>query len=226
MRHALGGGLVIARQRVPADIDAGRDDQPVIRQARAVGERDGAGLRIDRGRALRGQFDPGGAQLVVAELLVAQIAQPGDHEIAERAGGVFGIRLDQRHGETRVEALQGAGAGRAGKAAADHDDPRRGALRQRWSAEPRSGGQHAEFQDVAPGPAADASALHGSRRRLRGVPRRDGRDLVVGEALGDARHDRPRPLSRRGTPASPSAIRGAGRPARRGTGVSTAALAA
>ena len=29
----LGGGLVIARQRVPADIDAGRDDQPVIRQS-------------------------------------------------------------------------------------------------------------------------------------------------------------------------------------------------
>ena len=97
-----------------------------------------------------------------------------------------GIRLDQRDGQARFEALQGAGAGRAGEAAADHDDPpaapapapaRRTAQRR----------QHAELQEIAPRPAEESSRSHGFTAPLRGIPRRDRRDLVFGEALGDMR---------------------------------------
>ena len=47
MRHALGGGLVVAGQRVQAEIDAGREHQPVVGERRAVAERD---LRAGRDR--------------------------------------------------------------------------------------------------------------------------------------------------------------------------------
>ena len=40
MRHMRGRRLVVAGQRAPADVDAGRQHEPVVRQARAVGERD------------------------------------------------------------------------------------------------------------------------------------------------------------------------------------------
>jgi hypothetical protein len=35
VRHRFGGGFVIAWQRPPAEIDARRDDEPVVGQARA-----------------------------------------------------------------------------------------------------------------------------------------------------------------------------------------------
>ncbi len=53
VRHAGGGGVVVARDGVPAEIDAGRDHQPVVGELRAVGERHRACLRIDRGRRRR-----------------------------------------------------------------------------------------------------------------------------------------------------------------------------
>ena len=40
--------LVVAGQRVEAQVDAGREDQPVVVERRAVAERDAARLRIDR----------------------------------------------------------------------------------------------------------------------------------------------------------------------------------
>ena len=48
MRHACGGGLVVAGQRVEAQVDAGRQHQTVVIERRAIGERDHARLRIDR----------------------------------------------------------------------------------------------------------------------------------------------------------------------------------
>ena len=69
MRHFLRGGFVVAGQRVEAQIDAGRQHQPVIGKRRAVGEGDRARLRIHLDRGLRDHRDAGRGDLVVAELL-------------------------------------------------------------------------------------------------------------------------------------------------------------
>ncbi len=54
VRHFRGGRLVVAGQRVEAQIDAGRQHQPVVGERRAVGEPDGPRVpRIDRCRRLR-----------------------------------------------------------------------------------------------------------------------------------------------------------------------------
>ena len=47
MRHLLDGRLVVPRERVQADVDAGRQDQPVILQPAAVADDQAARLRID-----------------------------------------------------------------------------------------------------------------------------------------------------------------------------------
>jgi hypothetical protein len=44
MRHLRGGRLVVARQCVPADVDAGREYQAIVGEARAVSERERARL--------------------------------------------------------------------------------------------------------------------------------------------------------------------------------------
>ena len=66
-----------------------------------------------------------GGDLVIAELLRLDVAQAGDHFVAERAGGEGAVRLDQRHLQFRIEPPQRPRAAGAAKAAADHDDARR-----------------------------------------------------------------------------------------------------
>ncbi len=62
--------------------------------------------------------------LAVAELLLLDVAQAGDHVVAERTGGVDRVRLDQRDVEALVVALRHARRGESGEAAADDDDLR------------------------------------------------------------------------------------------------------
>ena len=142
MRHRLRGGFAIAGQRIPTDIDARRHDQPVVGEARAVRECHRARLRIDAGCRQPRLFDAATSELVVSEFLIAQIAQSGDDLVAERTGGKTRVLLDERDGDARSEALQRAGTGGAGKAAADHDDPAGRALRQgRAQRQRRAGGE-------------------------------------------------------------------------------------
>src|SRR5829696_8120678 len=124
MRHRLSGVFGVAGERVEAEIDAGREHEAVVGEPRAVAERDLAPAGIDCGGRLDRDLDAVLAQAVVAELLLGKLAQAGDDAVAERAGREGRARLDERHGGTRQVAFHGAGAGRAGKAAADHDDPR------------------------------------------------------------------------------------------------------
>ncbi len=63
------------------------------------------------------------ADLVVAELLLLDVAQAGDDVVAERAGGVGRVSLDQRDVEPGIDPFRHARRGEAGKAAPDHHDP-------------------------------------------------------------------------------------------------------
>src|SRR5207302_4823237 len=73
-------------------------------------------------------------------------------------GGEFGIGLDQGYGQARVDALQHAGAGRAGEAAADDDDAAARALPQyRQRQQRRRGAAGGGFEKRA---AAGAVADH------------------------------------------------------------------
>jgi hypothetical protein len=163
-------------------------------------------------------------------LLAPQIAQSGDHLVAERAGGEGGVFLDQRHRETRVEAFQRAGAGRAGKAAADHDDPAGGTLRQcRAERHRHADGEARPPQEVAP------------RRASRSHPPSDF--FFAGSSFCSAYHaaiaassSSVKPLAMRSitvagrvparNPRNATTVLSVGRPASGGTGVCTEALAA
>ena len=54
VRHQRGSGLVVALDRVPAEVDARREHQAVVGKHLAVGELHAAGVRIDRGNEPRG----------------------------------------------------------------------------------------------------------------------------------------------------------------------------
>ena len=63
VRHLRGGGLVVARQRVETQVDAGRQHQPVVGERRAVGEPDRARLRIHFAAACATTVTPSAAIL-------------------------------------------------------------------------------------------------------------------------------------------------------------------
>ena len=190
-----GRRLVVAGQRAPADVDAGRQHQPVVRQPRAVGERDRSPLGVDGGRARAGDRDAVGGDALVGELLGAELAQAADHRVAERARGERRVRLDQGHGDARIGLAQGAGAARAGEAAARR--PRRAAR----PPGPRAERGRSAAAAIAAPPASGTRG--GAPSPLRGVPGGDRLDLRVGEPLGDAVHDRAGPLRPSGSPAWP-----------------------
>ena len=156
MRHLLGGGLGVAGQPVPADVDAGRDDQPVVREARAALERDAARLRRRRRSPWRRRPRcRSAADLVVAELLGRQRPQAADHQVAERAGREGAAALDQAHGDARDRRLLMArAAAGAGEAATDHHHARGG-----LGATPaRQGGRRRRRPPARPGTAGGSSA--------------------------------------------------------------------
>src|SRR5262249_38941945 len=100
-----------------------------------------------RGRA--GHGDPVGRHAPVRELLGGDLAETRDDLVAERARRERRVRLHQRHGDARVELTQGAGAARAGEAAAD-DHHARGALRAEGSRQEGGGRRDAELEKSAP----------------------------------------------------------------------------
>jgi hypothetical protein len=67
-------------------------------------------------------FDPITTDFVISEFLVPQIAQSGDHLVAEWTGREGLVWLDQRHGEPWIQAFQGPSACRASEAPANDDN--------------------------------------------------------------------------------------------------------
>ena len=145
--------------------------------------------RIDRRCRLRHHGHAAGGDLVIAELLLLDRSQSGDDIVAERAGGESLVRLDQRDLQFRVDLFQSARAAGAAKTAADHDDAGRGLRERRQRKRQRRYGGRAGAEEL---PAADAMAgAHaGGPLLLCRKPRRNRAQLVVGEAFGDAGHDR------------------------------------
>src|SRR5262245_34020519 len=122
MRQLLGGRLGIAGQRVPAQVDARRQHQPVIGKPLSVAERDCTGGRVNCTRCADRERYAIGGDLAVTELLRRKIAQSCDNAIAERASGEGLVRLHQSDGDARIGPSQGARGARAGKAAAHYND--------------------------------------------------------------------------------------------------------
>jgi hypothetical protein len=179
MRHLLRCGLVVARDRAPVEVDAGRHDQPVVGKPVAVGQGHRPRVDINRGRARLGDRNPGALDSVVAELLLVDLAQVRQHRIAEGAGCVDGVRLDQGDVERGLQPLQGARHRGPTEAATDHDDPGPPLCRNHGRGEPGRGG---EFQEVTarrhacfiPTPAARRTRPRSPRSADRRIPWRCG----------------------------------------------------
>ena len=143
VRHRLDGGGVIAFDDAETGGDAGRQHEAVIGQRLAFGQADGAGIRVDPGRAVGDDVDPVGvAQAVVAHVHGRQRVHARDHRVAHRTGDVSGAAFDQRDVEARIGAAKIPGAGRAAETAAHDDDAARGARLLREEA--RRSGEAAE----------------------------------------------------------------------------------
>ena len=154
--HDLRRRLVIAGQGVETDVDARREHKPVIGQRRPAGEAHEARIGVHAGGQFGRDDDPLARQGLVAELLGGEVPAAVDHQIAEGAGGIDGVGLDQRH--RHAHAVQIARAGRPAKAAADDDgfrlDLTNGAGRREGEGEGEGGGASAKN-------AASAGMAHG-----------------------------------------------------------------
>src|ERR1700730_16962255 len=71
------------------------------------------------------------SDLAVTELLRHQRSDPRDDAIAQGTRYERLVRFDECHANGRIGTLEGAGAAYAGKPAANDDDLRRSALRER-----------------------------------------------------------------------------------------------
>ena len=137
--------LVITRQRIPAEIDARRQYQPVPLQRAAVGQAHGPGRRIHILGPRMHHVHAVGPQTVIAVTDALERAQAPQIEIGERAGIEARRRLDQRHLHFGGELTQIAGRRGAPKAAAHHHHMGRGrpgAHECRHGQHGSPGGQH------------------------------------------------------------------------------------
>src|SRR5439155_22240783 len=137
----------------PADVDARCQHEPVVRQLRAVGERDRSRRRVDGGRARAGDRDAVSSDALVSELLGGELAQAADHRVAERAGGERPVRLDQRHDDARVELAKRAGTACPREATADDHDagPGRLGAGSTGSESDRGGRRDAQLEKMSAG---------------------------------------------------------------------------
>ena len=192
----LAGGPVVPGHRAPAKTDARRHHQPIVFKGFAVAEAHGPARRIDGHRRLA--HDPDTVllrQVVIGVADGAHAPQPGDHEVAERAGVIRGLGFDQNHVEAAIQPPKGLGRRGAAKSAADDDNagaPQGGArpaapCRERGAGE-GGGGK----------PVECAAVYSGHRAPIASTPRPDA--------------DRTRDVARTVAP-FPTAVTGA-RPAR------------
>jgi len=107
-------------------------------------------LRIDLDRCLRNDGHAIGSDFVITELLRLDAAQARNHLVAERTGREGPVRLDQRHLQFGTDPSQGARAGGAAKAAADHDDACGGLGAGRTRESKRCGRRRDATNDVSP----------------------------------------------------------------------------
>ena len=119
MGSKLGRRLVIAGQIAPAEIDAGRQHQPVPVQPRAVRKAEAAGRTIHVLGPGVDHLDPRRTQTVEAMRDAVPIPQPAEVKVREGAGHELLLRLNQGDPQVRVQAAQVTRRRRAPETAAD-----------------------------------------------------------------------------------------------------------
>lgn len=117
--------LVIAFQRIPAEIDPRRQHQPVIRQRGSILQHHPPRRAIDILRHGMNDLDPRRAQIAVTMRDAVPVPQSAQIEVRERAGHETLGRLDQGDPHALVPPPQTARRGRPAETATDHDDMRR-----------------------------------------------------------------------------------------------------
>jgi len=124
VRHRRGRGLVIAGQRVPPDRYSRCQHKSVIIERGSAAERHAACSRVERRRFILSNRNAFGADRFITETLRRDIAQAGDHRVAERASREGWVGLDERHLEFGIGATQRSRATGAAKPAPYYDDAR------------------------------------------------------------------------------------------------------
>src|SRR6185503_9100119 len=104
--------------RLPGEVDAGRQDQPVVGDE-VVAEGDAAPHGVDRGGARLHHAHAAPRDIRIVEALRLDVAQANDHLVAERAGDEGGARLHQHDVELRICTPQPARGGGAPEPATD-----------------------------------------------------------------------------------------------------------
>ena len=180
MGHLDGGGFVIAGQGIKAQVDTGRQHQAVVGERIAIGQGDGARLRIDLRGSLGNDGHASRGDLVIGELLRRQFAHARDHLVTERTGGKGLIWLDQADLKFWIKLPQRPRAAGTAEAAADHGDTRR-ALRQRWARQYRRRRRCGDAACDIPA-RRQARGVHGCNPEKRGRrPERGRRPLLSGK---------------------------------------------
>src|SRR5262249_59169456 len=103
-------------------------DQAIVGRWRPMAERHGASLRVDRCPRRKLNDRLVGGEFVVTELLRPEVAKAGDDAVAEWTGNERWVRLDQRHGDARIDPFDETSAARSAEAAAHDDHAPAGAL--------------------------------------------------------------------------------------------------
>ena len=120
VRGQVGGGLVVALQRIPAHVHTGGEHQLVVAQRLPAGQAHAAGGGIDILGAGMHHVDARFAQTVVAVADALERAQARQVQVGEGAGVKALGRLDQRHAHLGRLCFQVARSGGTAKAATDH----------------------------------------------------------------------------------------------------------
>jgi hypothetical protein len=103
------------------EVDARREDQPVVGQFGAAGQPHLLAGGVDGGHVTLHDLHAQGRQAVVTARDVGHLLVAADHQVADRAGHEAGVALDQRHVDVAAPQAQVA-CGRAAAEAAAHDD--------------------------------------------------------------------------------------------------------
>ena len=122
MRHAFAGRFIIAFNRAPAQINARRHDQPVIRHLRPIREADLLRRGIHRDHALMHHTHPARGEFFIAKGDAVHVPPPSENQIAIRASGKAAAAFDQRNVKRGEIVAREPRGGSATKAATDDDN--------------------------------------------------------------------------------------------------------
>ena len=122
MRHAFAGGFIIAFNRAPAEVNARRHDQPVIRHLRPIREADLLRRGIHRDHALMHHTHPARGEFFIAEGDAVHVPPPSENQVTVRASGKGPAAFDQRNVKCWEIVARETRGGSATKATTDDDN--------------------------------------------------------------------------------------------------------